>query len=406
MNTDFYEGTVVYDHEEKRVKIKFIIGETTYIKAFDSRDSSDGSGRQLVLGETVLLNVSQHDAGVVKIDSFKRAHQRFLAAVINAASGGVATVESAEFPSDLKSLEIKTKDVVKDPRKSHNRAFLDEGEFVDLTIKDYENPSGTEITLADPGTFLERFSIVTKFDEKISALAKLAQPEPWKHRDDKTKQENPVLINYIKYTFSRLYIEKKILYGNTRKNEEVAVWNTGLVSEGLEDIYGLHYRANEQKEYGPKWFFADFIRQSDPRATACDVPELASYFTDYSDIFFDPSRRIEIDTQHIIKDRINRFPAVLRDQPNLISQMLENQKNDISRRIRRNYKTAVPQYHRGRIQLLVPISFSEETLRAKIADAALMLVKHDKAYTAKTILELPHAYNNARLLTKPDSEWL
>jgi hypothetical protein len=71
-------------------------------------------------------------------------------------------------------------------------------------------------------------------------------------------------------------------------------------------------------------------------------------------------------------------------------------------RVRRNYKTAIPQYYQGSIQLLLPLSLTDP----KRADLALVVEKFSDFYRAATCLTLDMAYNNARQLARPDRDWL
>ena len=71
-------------------------------------------------------------------------------------------------------------------------------------------------------------------------------------------------------------------------------------------------------------------------------------------------------------------------------------------RVRRNYKTAIPQFYRGKIQLLLPLCFRTRTS----ADLALVIERQRDTYRASTCLTLDMAYNNARLIARPDTEWL
>ena len=76
-------------------------------------------------------------------------------------------------------------------------------------------------------------------------------------------------------------------------------------------------------------------------------------------------------------------------------------------RVYRNYKTAIPQWYNDNLQLLLPLCFVSPTR----TDMALCVRKDvdrlgKASYVAKTALTLPMAYSNARLITKPDSEWL
>lgn len=74
------------------------------------------------------------------------------------------------------------------------------------------------------------------------------------------------------------------------------------------------------------------------------------------------------------------------------------------RMLEANYKTAIPQFYRGKIQLLVPICLQAPNK----PDLALTCVKtEDKSkYLGRTCLTLEMAYNNARLIAKPESNWL
>ena len=72
------------------------------------------------------------------------------------------------------------------------------------------------------------------------------------------------------------------------------------------------------------------------------------------------------------------------------------------KRIKRNYKTAIPHSYDGKIQFLLPLCM----LSKKDADLALVVNKEENVYQAHTVLTLDQAYNNARLLAKPDREWL
>jgi hypothetical protein len=63
---------------------------------------------------------------------------------------------------------------------------------------------------------------------------------------------------------------------------------------------------------------------------------------------------------------------------------------------------AVPQYHEKKIQLLIPLFFENDNK----LDLALVLTKKDGYYQGHTCLTLDMAYNNARLIAKPESNWL
>jgi len=73
-------------------------------------------------------------------------------------------------------------------------------------------------------------------------------------------------------------------------------------------------------------------------------------------------------------------------------------------RVKWNYKTAVPQYYfeQSQLQLLLPLCIDDP----RKVDLALVIERDEAAYVGRTILELDWAYSNARLIARPDSDWL
>jgi hypothetical protein len=75
------------------------------------------------------------------------------------------------------------------------------------------------------------------------------------------------------------------------------------------------------------------------------------------------------------------------------------------KRVSWNFKTAVPQYYPRvrKLQLLLPVCLvSDEKV-----DLALAVEKTDLGgYLGHTVLPLDWAYRNARLICRPDSDWL
>jgi hypothetical protein len=66
-------------------------------------------------------------------------------------------------------------------------------------------------------------------------------------------------------------------------------------------------------------------------------------------------RAMRVDFQHIAVEHLDRFPDILRSDPNLADAALRGDIGRLPDRIRRNYKAAVPQRYRGEIQILVPL---------------------------------------------------
>ena len=118
---------------------------------------------------------------------------------------------------------------------------------------------------------------------------------------------------------------------------------------------------------------------------------------------FDTRLDVRINIDHILDDERNkaRIPEVYRNAPNL--PMLFRAAIDYAKiRIKENYKAAVPQYYHGKIQFLLPISLGDP----KVVDLSLAVGAREGVYTGHTCLTLDMAYNNARLIAKPESDWL
>ena len=56
------------------------------------------------------------------------------------------------------------------------------------------------------------FAYFPKYEEKLSELAGIAESENWKYSKPFEGSELPVLQNYLRFTYTRLYQENKIIY--------------------------------------------------------------------------------------------------------------------------------------------------------------------------------------------------
>lgn len=84
---------------------------------------------------------------------------------------------------------------------------------------------------------------------------------------------------------------------------------------------------------------------------------------------------------------------------------LEDAVETACRRVRWNFKTAIPSYYprANAMSLLLPLDVTEDNL----ADAALVVqLMPSGNYQGQTILTMRQAYANARLICRPDSDWL
>jgi hypothetical protein len=255
-------------------------------------------------------------------------------------------------------------------------------------------------------------------------LAEKAAPEEWNFRIRPLKFPYPILENYLFYTFKRIKQEEKIVFGKDRHGDRVACFNTGLATAKQDEIYAFFTEAKRRIQVRAskstletEWVLTGFFREAEgPMVEIPKMPELASYFEGdaFKNLVFDHDLSFRVRREHCLVERRDRFlsipdlPDSLKNDPEELGDKFDDAVRKARRRVRRNYKTAIPTFNRGKINLLLPLCIAKKDR----ADLALLVVRHsdyDKTtdyYIGWTVLTLDQAYNNARLLARPDTEWL
>ncbi|GHT14576.1 hypothetical protein AGMMS4956_12650 [Bacteroidia bacterium] len=253
---------------------------------------------------------------------------------------------------------------------------------------------------------LFKFAFFPNYDSAIAFLADtLADKEAWDFSDSATKS-NSILKNYLEFTFRKLQQEKKIAFTS---DNQFACFNTGLVTENLEDIFAFfeEYK-NPRAGLTTPFCFKAFLKKSDNnilRNFSNSIPDVANFFDKPELLIFNPKCDLIPDLDHIIGDNLGRFPIHLQGADDAeLRRQLVGAIDEVKKKVRSNYKIAVPQYYDSKIQLLLPLCL---TSGSPNPDLALVIHKlNDTTYTARTCLTLKMAYNNARLIVKPQSNWL
>lgn len=298
-----------------------------------------------------------------------------------------------------------------------------------------------------PGIELTNWAYLGFYSNVLNRLAFIALYEDWEFRQSHSNPDkpHPILHSYLRYTFYRLKIEGKILIQHVA-GKSFAAFNTGLVDKRYEPIYAL-LRPN-QAGRAPAWQLSSFciaaedldgkelVRYFNP------LPQPAHYFDTFNDVLYDVrAPDPQLDWEHIILENIDRIPheliaekcppgfelqeagalsyesreryfTVLADAIKNHSptyRVIKNRMQDALhlslKRVRWNFKTAIPTYFpkRNRISLLLPLALiSDERV-----DRALVVERTPSGnYLGHTILPLDWAYSNARLVCRPDSDWL
>ena len=241
------------------------------------------------------------------------------------------------------------------------------------------------------------FAWFEDFQKSVEELKNLAMNEDWNYKYSPTRK-CPILSNYIYHTFAKIKEENKI-----EINNDFCIFNTGLVTENQEGIYGF-FQKNKKPNTTIPWFFKGWRKESDRDLVKFSkLPDSANYFNDPSELIYNTNLELRINIDHIIQDNKDRFPDSLRSMDDYqLGNILQGTINDAKKRIKRNYKTAIPQFFNGKLQLLIPLCL----LSKSKADLALVIEKENDTYRASTCLTLDMAINNARLIAKPDDEWL
>lgn len=253
---------------------------------------------------------------------------------------------------------------------------------------------------------LRRFAFLgvkADLDSKLKALTLMAEPEEWYIKGKIDSDSISIIFYYIVHTFEQCYKQEKVIVD---ANEDYAVFNTGLLNIQGDEIYGLFTRSRTYQPDNPAsnyWHLQEFIKESDRKfiSLAVKKPELATYFSDYNELYFDPNLDISLHYDHIYLDNNNRLPESLRMLPIETSKIVfDGFLNHTKKKIRRNNRIPVPQYYNDRIMFLIPVSvFNNETL-------VMAVERVENQYIVNTVLTMGMAYNCARLLTKPESNWL
>ncbi|MEH2437573.1 MAG: DUF3825 domain-containing protein [Nostoc sp.] len=277
----------------------------------------------------------------------------------------------------------------------------------------------------------------------LNRFRELALYEQWFYgkKSENEIDQYPILFNYLIYTFYRLTQEK----GKVLETEEFATFNTGLVDRRYEAIYALFKKSKYKRQ---KWEFSDFCIAGEDWAGKTLVrqfsklPELANYFKNTADMLYNVSaEEPKLDYRHIIVENTYRLPLnfleeivpqsfVLEDTKEMsyqnkflyferlgqaieedarvyrfIKARLDDALRLAIKRVKWNYKTAIPMYFptRNIMSLLLPLALVDDNQ----VDIALVTEKTQSgSYLGHTILPLGWAYSNARLVCRPDSDWL
>lgn len=299
---------------------------------------------------------------------------------------------------------------------------------------------------ASPKKQLESFAFLGSWSNFLAELANKAVDEEWDFVSTPYRRYQ-ILQQYIKYTFSRLVHEDKVCVSS---DKQFAAFNTGLADNHYDDIYAC-FTPNESNT-DTEWRFAGFCTAASGGLGKQLVnyfnplPMPPSYFKNKEDLIFDHTKQLHTDFEHIIINNVKRLPTqflydqffdndrareiitsirsstdyteknalyeelkgLIYDNSRLFMRIQNRIKDSIElarKRVRWNYKTAVPSYFpkRDSMSLMLPLALCDETS----PDVALVVeLTRSGNYQGQTILTLPQAYIDARLMCRLTGDWL
>lgn len=251
---------------------------------------------------------------------------------------------------------------------------------------------------------LKRFSFAGKADDlnrKLHYLTTITDPEQW-YFDQKNGEKFSIIFYYVTHTFDRCLNQEKIIIDSS---EQFACFNTGLLDSQGNEIYGIFTKSTtfslEDKRTN-YWYLKGFFKENERffNDTGLRKPPLATYYTDYNSLYFNPCLDISVNFDHIYNDNFERLPIALKQlEIDLARQVFEGFLSHTKKKIHRNDRIPVPQFYRDKIMFLIPIKILGEIM-------VIAVEKFDQQYLANTVLNFEMAYNCARLLNKPESNWL
>lgn len=292
---------------------------------------------------------------------------------------------------------------------------------------------------------LSQWAYMGDWVEMTHNLKNFAIDEPghWGETEKDGRVIYPLLSSYINGTFIKLFKQKQILISDDSK---YAVFNTGLVDSKYKPICAF-FEKNKMSGY-QDWHFKDFYVSGEnfygkkAGEIFSEEPKRAYYFDDPAELLYDwrGHKFPQIDHEHCIIERVERLPAdFVRDngprdfnyqrinelsgieRDDYLKSLREAIRNDneayrrlVSRfddavnvalkKVEWNYKTAIPMYYsrKDKMCLMLPLSLRREDK----VDVALVVNKIKAGYRGETILPLNWAYDDARLVCRPDGEWL
>lgn len=385
---------------------------------------------------------------ILKRKGFRNPDRVLASAYQHALSHQLIQIQSDSISFPVKCGEENLVAILKKNDKPNGRPWY--LSYVGIPTDELQDEEKEDELAIPPGKSLEQFADLGSWQDFLKKLADQALTEQW-DSNQKRHGRYYVLKKYIQYTFYRLLQEEKICISDDRK---FAAFNTGLVNHHYDDIYAC-FVPNPQREKA-EWKFEAFaiagLRGKDGYGKLLTnyfnpLPQVPKYVEKKEDLIYDLDKELLTDYEHIIVDNLRRLPKGYLTEGcygderamKMIAELYRNQKgsdeqkkvytalsqyiagNDrifrrlrsrmedaieiALKRVRWNFRTAIPCYYpKGNcMSLMLPLCLEDDSR----TDAALIVQKNPSgSYQGQTVLRLEQAYLDARLICRPNTDWL
>lgn len=278
------------------------------------------------------------------------------------------------------------------------------------------------------------FAFVPNYPEPLERLKSLAANEHW-------GKGGRMLRSYFNHMFDKV-VEDGLL--SIHPDGHSAVFHTGLLTRSDQDIYAV-FVPNERED-AQDWFFRGFSTQDgiglgDFLAEYEELPVRPRFIVRAEQAFYAPqSGAPECDWHALIAENVSRVPRQLihdaTEDRVLLPDMrdvgkeaymdcLEEAANRLAEdaglatlvewfeqaldrtldKLHMDYKLAVPAWHaKGKcVALMLPLHVRQRDCNVALAVA---WDAEQGCYVGLNLLTMEMAYNNARLIARPEASWL
>lgn len=278
-----------------------------------------------------------------------------------------------------------------------------------------------------------------KFLKPLSDL--ILKGEEWDYANTKnTQSEKYILRSYVIFAFYKAWLDGSII-----ESEHGAIFNTGLVDRRYEDIYCyLKFNSHEDDFFCRQWEIGGFNTEEALIEKFPDLPKRTIYIgvNNIGDVYLDVDRKLGWNYKHILGERLYRFPMKFLKRTLSgykeaveICEQIENDEATIDdlqayvnndtdaydalwtafnaairtalKFVEWDYRTCVTCYYArsNSLSLLLPIRLDRK-LDSR-PDLTLVIERTPQGtYYGHTVLSLAMAYQDARQIGRPASDWL